>query len=55
MRCKVIKAFIGRDDGKYHAVGTVYECSAERYNEVQAAGNYLAVIVIKEKSAKKAK
>lgn len=53
MKCKVIKAFIGKDDMKYHAIGTVYECSEERYNEVRAAGDYLAVM--KEKTAKKAK
>lgn len=49
MECKVKTAFFDKYTGKYHAVGTSYFCSKERFSEIQKQGDFLA----EKKEAKK--
>lgn len=41
MKCKVIRRFIDKNTYEVQEIGTAYECTKERFNEVQKMGNFL--------------
>lgn len=55
MKCEVIRKFIETKTGKVWNIGDTYECSKERFNEVQAAGKFLKVIPQPKKKLKQLK
>lgn len=53
MKCKVLQGFIDKETGKAYDAGGVYECTAERFSEIQSKGKYL--VAEAEKTAEKGK
>lgn len=44
MKCKVIRRFIDKASNKLIEKDTTFDCSKERFNEIQAKGNFLVEI-----------
>lgn len=53
MKCKVIQGFIDKETNKAHEAGSPYECTAERFSEIQSKGKYL--VAEADKTAEKGK
>lgn len=49
MKCKVIKGFIDKESEKPVEAGKEFECTEERFKEIQSKGMYLSAI--EEKTA----
>jgi len=43
MKVKVLKTFIDKNTKKLNEVGSIIDVTKERYEELRAAGNYVAV------------
>lgn len=51
MKCKVLKGFIDKETKKPYEVGADFECTEDRFKEIQSNGMYLSKV--DEKNAKK--
>ncbi len=41
LKCKVMSDFRDKTDNSYHCAGSVFQCSEERFEEIQSAGDFL--------------
>ena len=51
MKCKVLQGFIDKETGQAHEAGSEYECTENRFNEIQCKRKYL--VAEAEKAAEK--
>lgn len=44
MKCKVLKGFLdGNDKNKPYETDSIFECTEDRFKEIQSKGNYLSI------------
>ena len=41
MKCRVLQGFIDKETSKAYEAGSPYECTEERFSEIQSKGKYL--------------
>lgn len=53
MRVKVIESFIDKTNDKVRNIDDEFDCSEERYNEIEKAGHYIVKVASKQKGKAK--
>lgn len=54
MKVKVLKEFVDKDTRQFRAIGTTFDCSENRFKEIQRAGDFLSLVPVEKKKEVKA-